>query len=229
MSIPKKKKQIDPHFLLRLKELMGEEKPYAWGKRIGMSKGAITRVFEEAAVPAAATLKKIRTKTGASIDWLLTGDGDKFSRALPAIETNAETEYISLPLYGVRAAAGGGSVVEGERVIDVLKFKREWITRELHANQKNLCLLYVDGDSMEPNLRPGDMILVDRGDTGPNRDGIYVLRMGESLLVKRLQRLPGGELRVTSDNERYEPFVLKAEEPENVAIVGRVVWAGRRM
>lgn len=144
-------------------------------------------------------------------------------------EALESTEYVSLPLYDLRAAAGGGAIVESEQVVDVLKFKREWIARELHANQKDLCLLYVDGDSMEPELRPGDIILVDRSDVGPNRDGVYVLRMDESLLVKRLQRLPGGGLRVTSDNEKYEAFTIKFREAINIAIIGRVVWAGRRM
>lgn len=155
----------------------------------------------------------------------------RFGKQFPAYAGigTVDSEYVSLPLYDLRAAAGGGAVVEGEQVIDVLKFKREWISAELRLNQKDLCLIYVEGDSMEPELRAGDIILIDRRDTGPNRDAIYVMRIDDALLVKRLQRLPGGQLRVTSDNPRYDPFLLKNEELENVVIVGRVVWAGRRM
>ena len=50
------------------------------------------------------------------------------------------------------------------------------------------------------------------------------------LLVKRLQALPGGKVRVTSDNAAFDPWTLDLSEVGgDVAIVGRVVWSGRRM
>lgn len=78
MSTPDKK-QIDPRFLKRLKTLIGDEKPYAWAARVGISKGALTRMLNEASVPAAAILKRIAEKTGANIHWLITGEGEKFA------------------------------------------------------------------------------------------------------------------------------------------------------
>ena len=139
-------------------------------------------------------------------------------------------DYAAIPLYNVRAAAGGGAIVEHEAIVDVLHFKEEWIRNELRANPADLYLIYVDGESMEPTLRPGDVILVDHRDVGPSRDGIYVLRTDGALLVKRLQRLPGGVLRVTSDNSSYEPFNISLTQlAEDFAIIGRVVWVGSRM
>lgn len=84
---------------------------------------------------------------------------------------------------------------------------------------------------MEPTLRPGDVILVDhREATKQPRDGIYVVRMDDSLLVKRLQRLPGGQVKVTIDNTAYEPFMINMTQRDGeFDIVGRVVWCGRRM
>lgn len=161
-----------------------------------------------------------------SLDWLR--NGSEGNGRAPGLAVQME-EYVGLPVYDLRAAAGHGKLVEREEIIDVLKFKRSWIELELHANPTDLALLHVDGDSMEPVLHPGDTILIDRRDTGPNRDAIYVMRIDDALLVKRLQRLPGGQLRVMSDNARYEPFLLKMEQLESVVIVGRVVWAGRRM
>ncbi len=58
-----------------------------------------------------------------------------------------------------------------------------------------------------------------------------MLRMNDALLVKMLQRLPGGIIKVTSGNESYEPFSLKADELEaspEIAVIGRIVWACRR-
>lgn len=149
----------------------------------------------------------------------------------PAIPPGREQEYAYIPLYDVRAAAGHGAVVEQERIADMLAFKREWIHMELRASPQDLYLVYVDGESMEPTLRPGDMVLVDRCQAhNVPRDGIYVIRMDDSLLVKRLQRLPGHRVRVTSDNPAYEPFDLDLNtHQEELAVIGRVIWAGRRM
>ena len=57
-----------------------------------------------------------------------------------------------------------------------------------------------------------------------------ILRMGDMLLVKRLQALPGGQVKVTSDNPAFDPWLLNIQEiGADVAIIGRVVWSGRRL
>lgn len=141
-------------------------------------------------------------------------------------------DYVAIPLYnGVRAAAGGGAIVEHETPDDALIFKEDWVRIELGAKPQDLYLIRVAGDSMEPTLRSGDVILVDRRATRPDREGVYILRMNGTLLVKRLQALPGGVVRVISDNATYEPFnVTRADlEAADMAVIGRVVWTGRRM
>jgi phage repressor protein C with HTH and peptisase S24 domain len=140
--------------------------------------------------------------------------------------------YVAIPLYnGVRAAAGDGALVEHETPDDALVFKEQWVRMELGARPQDLYLIRVAGDSMEPTLRSGDVILVDRRATRPDREGVYILRMNDMLLVKRLQALPGGVVRVISDNAAFAPFDIKAAEfgGAELAIIGRVVWTGRRM
>jgi phage repressor protein C with HTH and peptisase S24 domain len=86
----------------------------------------------------------------------------------------------------------------------------------------------VKGDSMEPTLGDGDDILVD-GDDGADRlrDGVYVLRVGEALIVKRVAVKPGG-IAITSDNPRASPDWSDVD-PASLSVIGRVVWVGRRM
>ena len=56
-----------------------------------------------------------------------------------------------------------------------------------------LSIIRVDGDSMAPTLNAGDDILVDLGDCVDRlRDGIYVLRADDVLVVKRLALHPAG-------------------------------------
>ena len=60
---------------------------------------------------------------------------------------------------------------------------------------------------MEGVLNDGDTILINHGQTTP-RDGLYVLRLNENLLVKRLQLIPGGIVNVISANEAYPTFEI---------------------
>jgi hypothetical protein len=87
-----------------------------------------------------------------------------------------------------------------------------------------LSLIRVEGDSMAPTLSDGDEILVDGGDGASRlRDGIYVLRIEDALVVKRLALGPAAGLgaqrqRGLSRLARLRPFATRID------LVGRVVW-----
>lgn len=227
----------------RLKLVRGSMLQEEFAKILDVHKNTVVRFESEKGKPNIEELNKVLTAfPDINPTWLLTGEGEMnrgaargdggegFATAVPG--RRHDDAYVDIPLYDVRASAGAGALVEHERIIDFLQFKAEWIRVELRATPKDLYLIHVDGESMEPTLRPGDMILVDhRGAISVPRDGIYVMRIGETLLVKRLQRLPGNALEVTSDNPAYKPFTIKMDQmgQEDMAIIGRVVWCGRRM
>ncbi len=81
---------------------------------------------------------------------------------------------------------------------------------------------------MLPTLGPGDDILVDGDDAADRlRDGIYVLRVGDALIVKRVSLTPGGGIDILSDNPLSPDWSDVARK--DLAVIGRVVWAGRRL
>lgn len=126
----------------------------------------------------------------------------------------------------VGASAGPGSLADDEYA-ESMGFAPKWL-RRLGADPANLSLIVVDGDSMAPTLGDGDDIMVDHGAaTRPLRDGIYVLRMDDVLLVKRVAMGPSGKLTIRSDNPQYPDW--EDVSPESVNIIGRVVWTGRRL
>ena len=180
----------------------------------------------DGALQKAAALVGLAAPKG-SAKWMTTDDSAQVSHAVQEL---AAPGYIALPLYdSVRAAAGHGAVNTEEQAEDALIFKEDWIRHELGANPQNLFLIRVSGDSMEPTLRAGDVVLVDKSASQPDREGIYIMRMGEMLLVKRLQALPGGRIRVTSVKSAFEPWTIGGDNPaDDVQIYGRVIWSGRR-
>ena len=180
---------------------------------------------ERASRPSVDLIGMVVQAMGVSPAWLLQGQGSMFET-----EGSANPQgYAMIPLLRVEASAGGGSFVQNEEEIETfLAFQREWIRRELSASVKNLSLIRVQGDSMAPTLSSGDVVLLNRGAIQPYVDGIYALRLGEALLVKRLQFLPKGKVVVGSDNSTYQPYTLSLDGTEDFAIIGQVVWAGKQ-
>jgi phage repressor protein C with HTH and peptisase S24 domain len=133
-----------------------------------------------------------------------------------------------IPRLAVGASAGAGALPDDEAPLAEIAFDEAWL-RRLGAGSDAVTMIQVEGDSMAPTLSDGDDILVAMPSGGPvrRRDGIHVLRMDDALIVKRLAFRPDGRLSVTSDNALYPSYVDVS--PESVAIVGRVIWAGRRV
>ena len=79
---------------------------------------------------------------------------------------------------------------------------------------------------MAPTLNAGDDILVDLGDAGDRlRDGIYVLRIDDALVVKRIALNPvGRRLTVQSDNPAYPDWPDCSLD--DIKPIGRVIWSG---
>lgn len=134
-----------------------------------------------------------------------------------------------VPRLAVDAAAGAGALDSDERQAGHIAFDPVWLRRVARGAPEQLSIIRVAGDSMVPTLADGDDILVDRGDAAARlRDGIYVLRMDDVLMVKRVARAPGqGRISVISDNPHYRSW---DDLPmASVQLVGRVVWTGRRV
>ena len=81
---------------------------------------------------------------------------------------------------------------------------------------------------MFPTFSPGDELLVDTTPAQSLVDGLYAVRVDDTLMVKRLQHLPGGRVLVRSDNPAYQAFETPQDD-ERFAVVGRVIWAGRSL
>ncbi|NWK94347.1 peptidase S24 [Sphingobium lactosutens] len=126
------------------------------------------------------------------------------------------------------ASAGYGTLDDLQHFADRVAFDVRWL-RQLGIDARTATIIRVDGESMMPTLNHGDDIMVDHADgSGRLRDGIYVLRLDGSLMVKRVALGPWrGRFSVLSDNPLYPDW--SDLNPDLVHIVGRVVWAGRRL
>lgn len=127
------------------------------------------------------------------------------------------------------AAAGAGAEAGDAQARPYFAFDSQWLRHLTPARSEDLSVIKVQGDSMAPTLNDGDDILVDTSQCGqPLRDGIYVLRVEDSLLVKRLAVHPLGKtVTVQSDNPAYPDWPDCSLE--TIQCIGRVIWAGRKV
>jgi phage repressor protein C with HTH and peptisase S24 domain len=132
--------------------------------------------------------------------------------------------WVDVPRLSLAASAGPGAVSHEEAPFDNFRFSRRWL-REQGLDGSKLSAIAVEGDSMEPLLRAGDEVLVDHAPQ-PFRDGIHVVRLDDTLLVKRVAAQGGGRFTLLSQNLAYPPIEVGAEDIE---IVGRVVWKSGRL
>lgn len=133
-------------------------------------------------------------------------------------------DWVEVPRLDIGASAGPGALPDAELPFDAFRFSKRWLT-EQGLEGAQLSAITVEGDSMEPLLRDGDEILVDRAPR-PFRDGVHVVRLGDTLMVKRVASQGGERLALLSQNLAYPPVEVAADEVE---IIGRVVWKGGRV
>ena len=130
----------------------------------------------------------------------------------------------------VRASAGPGAFHEGfEEAKETWLFPDAVIRHEFRARAEDLHIVTIDGDSMEPLLSSGDRIVVDTSQRVPVPPGIFVIWDGMGVVAKRVEHLPHSEppkVIIKSLNPEYQTYERDAEE---VNIVGRVIWAAKRL
>ena len=147
----------------------------------------------------------------------------------PPADPAVPSGLVPVDRHAVAASAGPGALVNGELGKPHFAFDERWLKALTPSKPSNLSIVRVEGDSMAPTLNAGDDILVDLGDCGDRlRDGIYVLRIDDALVVKRIALNPlGKRVTVQSDNPAYPDWPDCSLDEINC--IGRVIWAGRRI
>lgn len=162
--------------------------------------------------------RSIEEKLCLGYGWL---DADHSNEAFPE-----EVDLIYLRKLNVEASCGSGiQNYEDEAFVDTLSVSRQWFEENIDKVRKNgYEIITASGDSMEPTLKNGDLVVIDRLDTAiTKRDGVFCVLIDNDLYLKRVQKMPG-VLRFISDNRLYDPFEIKLGEIESrVVVFGRMV------
>jgi len=228
------------HILARLKQAAQCPSDAALAVFLGITHQALSRARGGGRVPSS-WIPLVAEKTGASTDWLFFGRGSmhpKHGASSGAIQTSpsarpilttrkehaSEPDIVLLPLVAARLAAGSGSLESGGELVGYFAFRSDWVYRK--GNPENMALMRVTGDSMEPEIRHGDMVLIDQGKTQIYGHALYAVGINDEIYIKQVETLPGQRLVLRSLNSRYHPIEvdLRGDLADSVRIIGRVLW-----
>lgn len=222
-------------FVKRLERIIGNEPLRAFARRADMTDGGLRRYLHEGTIPPVDRALNLARAGGVTFDWLVfgIGDGTKLGQSEPIYKaisdrtaTYQSTEFTTIPAYQVFASAGHGANITDEQLAEPMAFRTDWLRSEGFDPAK-MAVIRAKGDSMEPTINDGDVILIRLKNGEAPRDGLYVLRLSDGLFVKRLQFDFGG-VRIISDNPLYKSRDLSKSELAELDLVGRVVWAGKK-
>ena len=188
-----------------------------FAKASGLSKGYISQLENnlnpktgEPPVPSMATIKKAANGMFMSFDELFNQLDDNMKVSVSPEKVRMAKKAIRIPVLG-NVAAG----IPIEAIEDVIDY--EEISEDFFA-------LKIKGDSMEPRICNGDVVIVRKQNYAESGDLVIVLVNGDSATCKKLAKFPSG-IRLIPFNQTYEPMFYSNEEIENkpVRIIGRVV------
>jgi len=238
--VSKRLRDIGSRFKFMRKAMRLSQKQLS--EKTGFPQQTISRIEHGKQKPAKPILKILEYLFNVNRSWLIDGVGElatDFTWVGKALAGGSDETLLKLieaserhrgtadiAIHNAWQSPGSGSL-DAEKH---LAFRREWIQGKLGAVPKNLVAVTVSGDSMEPTLKNGDVVLVNLGMKHIMDNAIYVLNIDGTLLVKRIERLVAGGIILRSDNGLVSPDQsVNDKQAGKLDIVGRVVWFGRHL
>ncbi len=191
---------------------------------LGISQATFATMKKRGAVPYK-ELMEFCARRKLSINWLF------FDQSAGMLVEETEKFFRVKYFSSVRASAGGGAEGFGEEY-ETITVDRKLIhsffpnLNDEELNTKEIDAIHVDGESMEPTIKNGSIVFVDKTKREIKKDGIFVVSTPGGLFIKRLNRKVDGTIELISDNELYSSEILA---PDEVHVVGKVIGEVERL
>ena len=197
---------------------------------LGVNRSAITQAKLRDAVPQKWILALSRRYT-LSPDWLESGKGtSQLGQPLapltvqPLVMPDVSLETVMVPKVKATLCAGGGSLDLEAATVSEHPLPRAWLSRLGQPN--DMVFMDVVGNSMEPGICDGDMVLVDQSRLEMAQKTVLAVGYEDAIYIKRLEKRQNG-LVMLSDNPHYSPVTVSGDELTSFRVIGKVVWLCR--
>ena len=210
-------------FYKRTSEALGIKSQLELAEKLGLNRSAISQAKKKKIIPDKWILNLYRLH-GVNPDWIETGKGEIFLKH--ADKQGIDPEHIIVPKVKARLCAGDGSFETDPEISNHYLFQSEWLKHKGRADK--MVLMDVFGNSMEPELKNGDTVLIDGSQKDILAGLLYAVGIDDTIMVKRVEKYPG-KLVLRSDNKEYAPIMLDNKDMNSVRIIGKVVWVCRNL
>lgn len=232
----------------RIAQVRGKRSRKSFAEHLGIVENTLRNYEMGLSLPNSDVIAEFCKKENVSSHWLLMGEGPIFTtdevRKIPARAGNLcagdslatyETvpasekleapthQVVMIPLVEARLSAGHGSFETDGTSERKYSFRSDFLSRK--GSIKDMVMMRVDGDSMSPEVKNGDVVLIDQSQTAPRAGKIYAVGVEDLVFLKRVHAEPG-KLLLMSDNTAYAPLEIDTRgDLENcVRIIGRAIW-----
>jgi phage repressor protein C with HTH and peptisase S24 domain len=153
-------------------------------------------------------------------------DSDHSGPQLARVDVPGE-ELVYVRQVDISYAMGAGAVVEDYPATGLIPFNLQFLRTVARGHVETLFVARGQGDSMMPTLINDDLVLIDTSQQLINdQDRIWAVSVGGAGMIKRVRRLPGDRFEIISDNPIVPSQIVAFDD---LYVVGRVVWVGRRV
>lgn len=208
-------------FLQRVFQATGITSQTELASVLKINRSAITQARKKNSIPDKWILQLYKT-FGLNPDWVETGSGQTFIKK----SASDDSIFKNIPKVKARLSAGGGSFEVGSEIEGYYAFRKDWLTTK--GNRNKMVLMDIFGNSMEPEMKDGDTILIDESQKDILAGAIYAVGIDDTIMVKRVEKHPN-KLVLLSDNKDYSPIYLQGNEINSVRIIGKVIWISREL
>ncbi len=189
-------------------------------KVLSVSRSAITQAKRNDSIPKKWIFELSRLYN-LNPTWLEKGTGPTFSN-----QNNYQEIFLQVPKVRARLSAGDGSFETEPEIEEFYSFRNDWLSKK--GKSEDMVLMDIIGNSMEPELKERDTVLIDQSQKAVLAGAIYAVGLDDTIVVKRLEKRPK-ELVLLSENRSYPPISFRGEEMNSVRIIGKVIWICREL
>jgi phage repressor protein C with HTH and peptisase S24 domain len=207
-------------FFKRVKQVTPIQNQSQLAQELGLGRAAVSLVKHKDVIPSKWIFALARTYD-LNADWLATGAGTPTASEHESGETQPARVVNILP----RLNKDRSPVVRSHSDLPESAFDF-WLEPDRLSSR--LAVMTMVGTSMEPEIKPGDRLLIDLNDLETYSDCTYAVGIDSHILVRRVEKMPG-QLVLRCHNSNAPDMFLSEDDQKAVSIVGRIIWVGRRL
>jgi phage repressor protein C with HTH and peptisase S24 domain len=214
--------------LERLKSCTNSKSDTELAKTLGLSQQSISSARNNCKIPDS-WIHVVSKQFRISTDWLFFGVGQPTLDAIAPDAISPFDETLKMiPLVGARLSAGQGSFETSGQIERSYAFRKTFLNKLGIADR--MVLMTVSGDSMEPEIKNGDMVLIDQSQQTLYPGKIFAVGVEDMVFLKRVTAIPGKVI-LSSVNSAYPPIEIdtRGDLASDVRIVGQAVWSCREL